>query len=145
MIKHLSIERRKRETFAATYGVVFGLVVHVVTHYGLGAPLWWLFDALESQERFAMMFLWFGLVFAIGIRVNGAWRWSPMFRVAGMAGMAGLMTFMSVMGLVEDGYKFLTAGVTYGFAATMYWILARGAVHDLHYYLVAEKLGWQNS
>jgi len=133
MTKHLDTTRKQIEMYMAAYGVVFGAGIMVLLAFG-GQPLYWLKVSQDMQTDVALLILFSGVIHALGIRVNGSWRWSPALRVIGMAAHASAMTWLALSAFVATFgslHGVASGVVTYGPLAWAFWCLAWGAWHDL--------------
>jgi len=129
-MKHRYISLFAVEMFASTFGVIWGFVVLQITLMGAGNPLFWISNSVEVQELFSWGFLVFGVIHALGINVNGRWKYSPSLRFVGMGGMASLTAYLSLVGMGSFGLAYASAGVAYGLLSVGYFILCRQAVID---------------
>ena len=107
----------------ALYSIGFG--VHIWARAFHGQPLLWAgldnSDALMFGQAMSLS----GLVHALGVRINGHWRWSPALRLVGMAGHAAAFAFLTIHG--GDS----TASYTYAWGVGMAVFGAWSAGRDL--------------
>jgi len=133
MTRHLDQTRKQIEMYMAAYGVVFGAGLMVLLAAG-GQPLYWLQVSQNTQTDVALLILFAGVVHALGIQINGRWRWSPALRLAGMAAHASAMTWLTgaaFIATVGSYYGVASGVVTYGPFAWAFWCLAFGSWVDL--------------
>lgn len=128
--KHLTHTSQLFEILMSLYGIWFGFI----TAFSLGAgeyPLWWTGFGFTAQGWFSMAFLFAGLVHALGIRLDGQWRWSPLLRLAGMTTHATLTSALAILS-VEIA---ISGFATYAFVSVVFWVLVSGVALDLRLYL----------
>lgn len=77
--------QRQIEVLSALYAGGFGLYCEVVMAAERPSPIYWVSDNIMTQHALSLALLIASLVHALGIRINGAWRWSPALRTLGMA------------------------------------------------------------
>lgn len=84
VLRHLSERQRAIEVAAALYAMGFGGFIGSLISLGFPGPLIWTGWTIEVQEDVAFLMCLCGLIHALGVRVNGNWRWSPVMRFVGM-------------------------------------------------------------
>jgi hypothetical protein len=89
---------RQFELLASLFSLGMGLVIWIGLVSKLSVPMQWSTMPVEQKEVVAWLLVGSGLVHAIGVRINGAWRWSPFLRLAGMAMNASVMTWLCLSG-----------------------------------------------
>lgn len=108
---------------AAVFAIGFGMHVWMLTFSS--QPLAWAGldndDALVLGQAMSLA----GVIHALGIRINGNWRWSPALRFLGMCVHAGAFLYLSWSGAGQ------TAGYTYLWGAGLAWAGAWSAARDL--------------
>lgn len=77
--------QRQIEILAALYAGGFGLYCEAVTTAGARSPVYWVSENPAVQHGVALALLIAALVHALGIRINGSWRGSPVLRALAMA------------------------------------------------------------
>lgn len=122
-MRYLYPVRKRIEVLAALFSIGFGM--HVWALAFNSQPLAWAgLDNAEALSLGQAMSL-AGLVHALGIRINGNWRWSPALRVAGMSVHAASFLFLAWSGIGQ------TAGYTYSWGAGMALVGAWSAGRDM--------------
>ena len=77
--------QRQIEVLAALYAGGFGLYCEAITTAGARSPIYWVSESPAVQHGLALALLVAALIHAIGIRINGSWRGSPVLRALAMA------------------------------------------------------------
>jgi hypothetical protein len=77
--------QRQIEILSALYAGGFGLYCEAITTAGARSPIYWVSESIAVQHALAVVLLFAALVHALGIRINGAWRGSPVLRTLAMA------------------------------------------------------------
>ena len=97
MARHFLYPQRKRfEILSAVYAGGFGIYIWSASF--TANPLAW--SGLDGWEAllFGQMLTLAALAHSLGVRINGAWRWSPVLRLIGMAMHAALFGFLASHG-----------------------------------------------
>ena len=131
MVHHYLYPARKRlEILSACFAGGFG--VHIWATSLAGDPLAWAGTHNGGAVLFGQAISLAALIHALGVRINGSWRWSPALRLTGMVVHTVLFAVLAWQGVGQ------TAGYTYS------WItiaLAYGALSALKD--TKRALGWE--
>lgn len=120
----LSSFRRKIELAVAMYAGGLGLYIgFLISMFGV-SPASWVSGSASGQLMFAQGLTLAALIHAIGISVNGSWRWSPMLRVVGISLHALMIFYAAVIGILS------TAGYTYMWVFAILLMALRSAMID---------------
>jgi len=119
--KYLYPRQRQIEVLGALYAGGLGVYTGISTVSGGVAPLAWIGG---NQIGIAEVLVTASMIWALGIRINGAWRFSPFLRLAGM-----LAHFSMAVSAVIAGAG-TSASYTYGWVAALLFIGARNAARD---------------
>jgi hypothetical protein len=132
-MKHLNPIRRAIETVMALYAVGFGVFIIFTIDAGLGSPLWWVGLDQNAQVLFALAMVFAGFIHAMGISINGSWRWSPLLRLIGMVTHATGVTYLVVamIGSIGPPHGLPSGLYTYTVTAGLFWYLSCKAFVDL--------------
>jgi hypothetical protein len=82
--------QRQIEILSALYAGGFGIYCEAITTAGFRSPIYWVSERTEVQHALAVVLLFAALAHALGIRINGAWRGSPVLRALAMAVHTGV-------------------------------------------------------
>lgn len=137
---YLTRTRRFTEILAALYGVYFGASVTVLLDTGWGSPLYWVWSDPVTQKAAGLTFVLAGVVHAIGVRVNGRWRWSPLFRVVGLSILTMLMFKIFLAGAWQEPNGVTSGGVTYAPFVLVFAFYTATAARDLWHSLKIARL-----
>lgn len=124
--RYLRERQRAVETVAALYAFSYAAFVAAVITVTDQSPLSWAAFSEADQWRMAWAMMVAGLVHATGIRVNGAWRWSPAARLAGM-----LLHLSVVLLIASHARPTGTAFLNYCFIAGLLAFGAMSAWQDV--------------
>ena len=136
---YLMPARRIFELAAAIYGTGYGVwiwMVIVLTGWG---PLWWTGTENEVQMVLASLFMGAGLVHALGVWVNGSWRWSPVLRLTGLLCHMILMIWLASNTL----NPLSTAVYNYLFIGFLLFVGAMSAVSDVRTAIIYGGRSWK--
>lgn len=122
-MRYLYPVRKRIEVLAAVFSIGFGL--HVWALAFNSEPLAWAGMHNGEALRFGQTMSLAGLAHALGVRINGYWRWSPVLRFVGMGVHASCFLYLAWAGLGQ------TAGYTYGWGAAMALAGAWSAGRDM--------------
>lgn len=125
--------RRRIETIAALYAAGFGLLVWIYIQSDITSPLSWLNVSAQAQVCIAYALVLAALLHALGIKINGSWRWSPLLRFIGMSVHAFIIMWMSYKG---GG---TSASYTYSWISILLLYGSYSAIRDL-----GISLNWGN-
>ncbi len=118
--------RRLLEIVMASYG--WWWAANVAVDYALGRhPLWWIDVDRATGIAIAYAMAAGSVIAALGERINGRWRWSPILRSLGAAIMSAVMWLLAVRGAAET----LTAWGTYSALGLLFAAAAWAALRDL--------------
>lgn len=120
--RYLYPVRKRIELLAALYAGGFGLFVWATSFHG--EPLAWAGMDNRAALAFGQAMSLAALVHALGIRINGHWRFSPVLRLVGMTAHACLLAWLAANGHMQ------TAGYTYGCATLLAIAGAWSAARD---------------
>ena len=98
--------RKRLEMLSAIFAGGFGVFVWAMTFHN--NPLAWADLTNSGALAFGQVMSLAAFVHALGVRINGHWRWSPVLRLAGMACHTMLFGWLSWQGWGQ------TAAYTYG-------------------------------
>lgn len=127
----LTKARRLTELVMSFYGIYFGTLVVLLLDTGLGDPLYWVWPDQAEQKLVGLAFLTAGIIHAIGVNLNGSWRWSPALRVVGLALHTGLMARIFWAGAWQEPYGVTSGGITYLPFVLVFGFFAFAAFRDL--------------
>jgi len=132
MQTHLTQTRHLLEMLAASFGVWFAAGNLLLLLAG-GSPLYWVGWSPEAQADAMLAILAAAVLHVVGINVNGAWRWSPLLRLIGIATHALAVTYLcaAILRQPTGAYGLPSGFVTYSFVSLLLWSLAVGAYRDL--------------
>lgn len=122
--------RKRLEIVSAVFAGGFG--VHIWATSLASEPLAWAGIGDGAALIFGQVMGVAALVHALGVRINGAWRWSPALRLTGMVVHTVLFAFLAWRGLWQ------TAGYTYGWITIALFYGALSAMKD-----TKRALGWE--
>jgi hypothetical protein len=133
MTRYLTQSRWWLEVTMSGYGMWFGGGVFWTIAMGFGDPLYWLGITPEQQSALALTIMVGAFVHAMGIFLNGGWRFSPLLRAAGMGVHALALTYITAMTLgYANGEHGVPSGFwTYSGLAFVFWMLTISACQDL--------------
>lgn len=114
--RYLYPHRKRLEILSAVFAAGFGLHLWVTALHG--EPLAWAGVHNGHALLFGQVVSIAGLIHALGVWINGRWRWSPVLRLAGMATHASLFAWLASRGVGQS------AAYTYGWISLL---LAYGA------------------
>ena len=128
--RYLYPQRKRLEIMSAVFAGGFG--VHIWAAGFHGEPLIW--AGLHNGHA-----LWFGqamslaaFTHALGVRINGQWRCSPVLRLAGMIAHVCMFAFLAWKGAGTTG------AYTYGWITGLLGMGALSALKDTQ-----RALGWE--
>jgi hypothetical protein len=118
---YLYPRQRQIEVGAAIYALGMGVYVGLFsTIWGMSPLSWMHVDPIILAELLVTA----SMVWAVGIRINGAWWGSPFLRLAGMLSHLGVALWAIFAGAGSS------ASYTYGWVAALLFIGARNAAKD---------------
>ena len=99
--------RKRMEIMSAVFAGGFGINIWAAGLYS--EPLRWA-DLHNGQALiFGQVMSLAAFVHAVGVRINGEWRWSPSLRLAGMSAHTLMFAFLAVRGVGTTGtYTWIT-------------------------------------
>jgi len=133
MIAHLNKTRKTLELCMAIYGMFFGTGIFLSIMAG-GSPLYWLNLTVQQQGDAALGIMLFGLLHAVGVRLNGSWCYSPALRAIGMFGHTIAMAYITVISFVatvNSPHGLASGFFTYSGITFVFFALALGSLKDL--------------
>ena len=86
--------QRQIELLSALYAGGFGLYCEALTTAGARSPVYWVSDSIAVQHALAVVLLLAALVHALGIKINGSWRGSPVLRAIAMAAHTAVFAWL---------------------------------------------------
>jgi hypothetical protein len=110
--------RRRIEMCSAIYAGGLGLWVWVWAIHGERNALDW--TGLDQREQLLMAqaMVLASLVHALGVRINGHWRWSPLLRVIGMSAHVTIMAWLAWTAALGSSatwtYSWVTGALAFG-------------------------------
>ncbi len=130
MQRYLYPARKRLEMISAAFAGGFG--IHIWAAAFNGEPLLW--ADLHNHEAllFGQAMSVAAFVHALGVRINGTWKWSPMLRLLGMVAHTLMFAFLAFKGFGQ------TAGYTYGWITGLLLMGALSALKD-----TKRALGWE--
>lgn len=106
VLRLLYPQRKRVEMLVAIFAGGFGVYLLALQGNG-GAPLRWAGLNHEESGWMALAIALGALVHALGVRINGRWRWSPVLRLLGMATHSWICGFLSWQGFgTSAGYPY---------------------------------------
>lgn len=120
--KYIYPAQRRIEVIGAMYAAGLGLWAGLGVFWSGVQPLAWTQWPIDRQGTWALFMILSSLIWAMGIRINGAWRCSACLRASGMTGHAILVADAAMHG------NWSTATYTY---ACISVILGLGAVNAI--------------
>lgn len=130
MQRYLYPARKRLEILSAVFAGGFG--VHIWAAGFHGEPLLWAGLHNGQALLFGQAISIAALIHALGVRINGQWRWSPMLRLVGMVVHTLMFAFLAIKGFCQ------TAGYTYGWITVLLGMGALSALKD-----TKRALGWE--
>jgi hypothetical protein len=121
-MRYLYPQRKRFEVLSALFAGGYGLHVWSLATYS--NPLQWAGMTQEDALAFALTISAFAMTHAVGVRINGSWRWSPILRLIGMTGHAAMFGFLAVAGAGQ------TASYVYGWGLGLMIYGASSAARD---------------
>jgi hypothetical protein len=118
--------RRRIEMCSAIYAGGLGLWVWVWAIHGERNALDWTGLDQSAQLLLAQAMVLASFVHALGVRINGQWRWSPALRLAGMAAHVAILGWLAWIAAAGS-----SATWTYGWITGALAFGALGAARDL--------------
>lgn len=115
-------QRKRAEVMMAIFSGGFG--AHITASSATSTPLWWVGFDQSHSAAFGLAMLGAALLWAIGININGRWRYSPALRLIAMA--VSLILFATLMWAGLGG----TAGYVYGWITAFLIYATRSAFVD---------------
>lgn len=115
--RYLYPRRRQVELISALYALGFGLYVATAAIANHAPPIAWIRYSVQVQLWVAEAMCIASLIHALGIRINGHWRWSPVLRFVGMVVHVAIMATLAVKGFGSSAgytYSWITAAMAYG-------------------------------
>ena len=130
MQRYLYPARKRLEILSAVFAGGFG--VHIWAAGFHGEPLLW--AGLHNGQAliFGQIMSMAAFVHALGVRINGHWRWSPALRLLGMAFHTLMFAFLAVRGVGTTG------AYTYTWITGLLLMGALSALKD-----TKRALGWE--
>jgi hypothetical protein len=120
-VKFLYPRQRQIEVAGAIYAGGMGVYIGMsLTMFGT-SPVSWLGN---NSQLVAQLLVTAAMVWAIGIRINGAWWFSPFLRLGGMLTHLGVAIWAIIAGAGSS------ASYTYGWIGALLLIGARNAAQD---------------
>lgn len=120
--RYLYPHRKRLEILSAIFAT--GFAVHLLSLAPGHAPLAWAGVENGHATQFAGAVAVAALVHALGVHINGRWRWSPALRLVGMAAHACLFAWLAARGVGQS------ASYTYGCVAGLMAYGAKSAALD---------------
>lgn len=128
--RYLYPARKRLEILSACFAGGFG--VHIWAASTAGEPLLWAGMHNEAATDFGQAMSVAALIHALGVRINGSWRWSPALRLTGMVVHTVLFAVLAWQGVGQ------TAGYTYSWITIALFYGALSALKD-----TKRALGWE--
>lgn len=130
MQRYLYPQRKRLEILSAMFAGGYG--VHIWAAGFHGEPLLW--AGLHNGQAliFGQIMSMAAFVHALGVRINGHWRWSPSLRLAGMSAHTLMFAFLAVRGVGTTG------AYTYTWIIGLLLMGALSALKD-----TKRALGWE--
>lgn len=130
MNRYLYPARKRLEILSAVFAGGFGINIWAAGLYS--EPLRWA-DLHNGQALiFGQVMSLAAFVHAVGVRINGEWRWSPSLRLAGMSAHTLMFAFLAVRGV------WTTGAYTYTWITGLLLMGALSALKD-----TKRALGWE--
>jgi len=101
MQRYLYPARKRLEILSAVFAGGFG--VHIWAAGFHAEPLMWAGLHNGQALMFGQAMSLAAFVHALGVRINGAWQWSPALRLVGMAAHVAMFAFLAWKGLGTTG------------------------------------------
>lgn len=130
MQRYLYPARKRLEMISAAFAGGFGIHIWAAAFHG--EPLLWADLYNHEALLFGQAISIAALIHALGVRINGQWRWSPMLRLLGMVAHTLMFAFLAFKGFGQ------TAGYTYGWIIGLLGMGALSALKD-----TKRALGWE--
>lgn len=128
-MRYLYPQRKRFEILSAIFAGGFG--IHIWAASFAGNPLAWAGFDVGGALMFGQAMSLAALVHALGVRINGHWRYSPALRLVGMAIHTCLFGWLAWHGQGQ------TAGYTYAWGCGLLLYGALSALKD-----TKRALGW---
>ena len=130
MQRYLYPQRKRLEILSAMFAGGYG--VHIWAAGFHGEPIIWAGFHNGQALIFGQAMSVAAFVHALGVRINGTWKWSPMLRLLGMVAHTLMFAFLAFKGFGQ------TAGYTYGWITGLLGMGALSALKD-----TKRALGWE--
>lgn len=124
--------RRRVELCSALYAGGFGVWVWAWVLHGARDPIGWSGLGTAAQLTLAQALVYASFVHALGVKINGNWRWSPALRMAGMLVHVGIFAWLGFQAALGS-----SAGWTYLWISGAIGVGAYSAARDL-----GHAVGW---
>ena len=122
MQRYLYPQRKRLEILSAVFAGGFGVHIWAASLYS--EPLRWA-DLHNGQALiFGQVMSMAAFVHALGVRINGEWRWSPALRLLGMAFHTLMFAFLAIKGFWATGFY------TYSWVTALLFMGALSALRD---------------
>ena len=130
MQRYLYPARKRLEILSAVFAGGYG--VHIWATGFHSEPLMW--AGLHNGQAlvFGQAMSLAAFVHALGVRINGAWQWSPALRLVGMAAHVAMFAFLAWKGLGTTG------AYTYSWITGLLFMGALSALKD-----TKRAIGWE--
>lgn len=122
-MRYLYPYRKRMEILSATFAGGFGVHIWAAAFYS--EPLWWAGFHNGAALVFGQAMTIAAMIHALGVRINGRWRWSPAMRLTGMAVHTVLFGYLAVQGFGQ------TADYTYAWGTGLLAFGASSAFRDV--------------
>lgn len=120
--RYLYPQRKRLEILSAVFAGGFGVHIWAASLYS--EPLRWA-DLHNGQALiFGQVMSMAAFVHALGVRINGEWRWSPALRLVGMAFHTLMFAFLAIKGFWATGFY------TYSWVTALLFMGALSALRD---------------
>ena len=130
MQRYLYPARKRLEILSAVFAGGYGVHIWAASLYS--EPLRWA-DLHNGQALiFGQVMSMAAFVHALGVRINGEWRWSPALRLLGMSFHTLMFAFLAIKGFGATGFY------TYSWVTALLFMGALSALRD-----TKRALGWE--
>jgi hypothetical protein len=122
MQRYLYPQRKRLEILSAIFAGGYG--VHIWAAGFHAEPLLWAGLHNGQALAFGQAMSLAAFIHALGVRINGQWRWSPTLRLAGMSAHTLMFAFLAIKGFWATGFY------TYSWVTALLFMGALSALRD---------------
>lgn len=119
--RYLYPHRKRMEICSAVFAAGFG--VHLWAAAIHGEPLAWAGVHNGQALMFGQAVTIASFVHALGVNINGKWRWSPVLRLIGMSAHAVMFAWLATRGIGQSAaYTYGCISLSLAYGAKSAWV-----------------------